>query len=156
MVHIHHKNKVLIFDEEVLKIAEFFHGHMGPFLTIGLKMGVIATDLLKSDRDDDALRVVVKIINKTPYTCVIDGLQIGSGCTFGNGKLQHEPADTIEALFQKDNRSLKVLLKQEVLKEIETSADQAVDKHDPQMRDKAMHILERSPNELFIIEMESR
>jgi formylmethanofuran dehydrogenase subunit E len=156
MVNIHHKNNTLISDEETLRIAEFFHTHIGPFLTTGLKIGVTAIDLLKSDRDDDALSVVVKTIDRTPYTCLIDGIQITSGCTFGNGKLRYEPADTIEALFQKDTQRIKILLKQDILKEIETNAERAVDKHDPQMRVKAMQIWAKSPDELFIMETESQ
>ena len=58
-----------------------FHGHLGPFLVIGYRMGRYARTTLC--HDPFALSARVYCSGTTPETCIADGLQMGSGCTLG-------------------------------------------------------------------------
>ena len=62
------------------------HGHLGPFLVAGIRMGLLALDLLNST-GYFGIRAVSETGDKTPLSCLTDGVQIGSGCTAGKGNL---------------------------------------------------------------------
>lgn len=101
--------------------AADFHGHLGPFLVIGVRMGIAGLRELKTDRNDKSLRVVVNVKRAAPYSCVIDGIQISTRCTAGNGKLRvMDQPEMISAEFQTSKRGhLVVSVKQSVLKKLE-------------------------------------
>jgi formylmethanofuran dehydrogenase subunit E len=63
-----------------------FHGHNGPFLALGFKVGSFAMKRLRPERIKDIV-CWVKTVMKTPYTCIVDGIQCSSHCTFGKGNL---------------------------------------------------------------------
>ncbi len=62
------------------------HGHLGPFLVAGLRMGLLALELLESP-GYFGIRVESGTGSQTPLSCLTDGIQIGSGCTVGKGNL---------------------------------------------------------------------
>jgi formylmethanofuran dehydrogenase subunit E len=64
-----------------------FHGHLGPFLVLGLRMGVTGLRELKVERGDRRLRVTAKLKDSIPFSCSVDGLQVATKCTIGNKKL---------------------------------------------------------------------
>ncbi|NPV14986.1 hypothetical protein HPY86_08680 [candidate division WOR-3 bacterium] len=70
-----------------LKRAERFHGHLGPWLVLGLRAGRCARKMLNGSPFD--LRAVVECPAKPPVSCFIDGVQLGSGCTMGKSNIQH-------------------------------------------------------------------
>ena len=96
--------------EVLVRKAEKFHGHLGPFLVIGVRMGQIGLRELGFIEHGDSLRVLLKVLLKVPYSCVIDGLQISTGCTVGNQRLSLENAEEIEVEFKdlNTNRSVTV------------------------------------------------
>ena len=53
-----------------------FHGHNGPFLAIGYRMGQFANESLSPQGISD-ISCVVKSPLRTPFTCVVDGIQRG-------------------------------------------------------------------------------
>ena len=59
-----------------------FHGHLGPYLALGYRIGRIALRELDSE-GHFGLRVHVHSKLKPPASCLIDGVQLGSGCTLG-------------------------------------------------------------------------
>jgi formylmethanofuran dehydrogenase subunit E len=63
-----------------------FHGHDGPFLALGYRLGRHAVRLLKPRGIMD-LEITVKTRIKKPYTCMIDGLQCSTFATLGKGNL---------------------------------------------------------------------
>lgn len=69
--------------ESILLEAGAFHGHFCPFLALGVMAGVRAQQELDVDpeRSDD----IVVILETTG--CFADGVQVATGCTFGNGAL---------------------------------------------------------------------
>lgn len=70
-----------------LKSAIKFHGHLGPWLVIGLCMGSFALKKIKAKRYF-GLSVIVRIPNRKPISCLIDGLQLSTGCTLGKGNIR--------------------------------------------------------------------
>jgi len=75
-----------------LEAAKAFHGHLGPNLVIGIKMGNHAMARLAA-RPHFGLRVEVECPPCPPVSCVMDGLQLATGCTMGKANLALRPAD---------------------------------------------------------------
>ncbi|UCC58606.1 MAG: formylmethanofuran dehydrogenase subunit E family protein [Candidatus Bathyarchaeum sp.] len=84
----------------LLKRAVEFHGHLGPFLVLGLRMGLIGLRELNAKRREKKLRVTAKLKYSIPFSCVVDGLQIATKCTMGNKKLRIRNYSGIEAKFE--------------------------------------------------------
>lgn len=76
----------------VIETAAKIHGHLGPFLVLGVKMGETALKKLEGLRKE-SLRVKLKVPLQTPYSCLIDGVQTATQCTIGNRKLEVENSD---------------------------------------------------------------
>ncbi len=64
-----------------------FHGHLGPYLVLGYRMGRIALRELDS-RGHFGLSVTVHSKLEPPASCLIDGVQLGSGCTLGKRNIE--------------------------------------------------------------------
>ena len=70
-----------------LKEAIKFHGHLGPYLILGLLAGSLG---LKKTGAKKYFGLEVKVYgaNKKPKSCLIDGLQLSTGATYGKGNIQ--------------------------------------------------------------------
>ena len=103
--------------ELLLKTAEDFHGHLGPFLVVGVRMGQVGLNELNMDKKENSLHIFLKVLPNVPYSCIIDGLQVITKCTVGNQKLQVEQANDIEAKFKDlgNGRSVTVAPKPRLL-----------------------------------------
>ena len=112
--------------DKLVKKAEEFHGHLGPFLTLGIRMGQIGLRELGLAKSENSLRIHLMVQPTVPYSCVIDGLQISTGCTIGNRGLILKNAKRIEAEFKNLNTdktvtvlpqpSLAAMLKEQTIK----------------------------------------
>ena len=107
--------------EEVLERAVDFHGHLGPFLVLGVRMGLIALRELDAKKDNPKLRVTVKTKLSVPFSCVIDGIQVSTKCTVGNRKLNLQSSpNEVSAKFQiQDGNTLTVTLNPAKREELE-------------------------------------
>ncbi|RLG92288.1 hypothetical protein DRO34_02715 [Candidatus Bathyarchaeota archaeon] len=76
----------------IIEAAAKIHGHLGPFLVLGVKMGEAALKKL-GGLQKGSLRVKLKVPLQTPYSCLIDGVQTATQCTVGNRKLELENSD---------------------------------------------------------------
>ena len=75
----------------LIENAVKLHGHLGPFLVIGVRMGDIAGKHLDLDSKNICkLQASIRTPLLTPFSCVIDGIQASTGCTVGNQKLRIE------------------------------------------------------------------
>jgi len=85
---------------ELFARAVAFHGHPGPFLASGLRMGLLALRELRSPGHGD-LEVTVETGTTPPLSCLIDGIQVATGCTLGKGNIYvrdgHRPRATFTA-----------------------------------------------------------
>lgn len=81
-----------------LKEAEEFHGHLGPWLILGVRAGEFALKKLKCKKFF-GIEVKVRGANEKPRSCLIDGLQLSTGATYGKGNIQKIGGAQIRAEF---------------------------------------------------------
>jgi formylmethanofuran dehydrogenase subunit E len=108
--------------EEIIEKIKEFHGHLGPYVVIGYKMGLIANQKLGSD--PFFKKAVVWTHEKPPMSCVIDGIQFSSGCTTGKASLLVEYGDIPKAKFtNKNGKEIQIMLKPKIKNEIEANVN---------------------------------
>lgn len=96
--------------QDVLARAVSFHGHLGPFLVLGLKAGTFALKKLKAEKYF-VIQVAVKGALRKPKSCLIDGLQLSTGATYGKGNIRKLGGRQIEVIFKNLKTSKKLVLK---------------------------------------------
>ena len=95
-----------------IEFARKLHGHVGPYLVIGLKMGIAAKKALDiSDSESTHLRAEVAVPLYPPFSCLLDGIQVSTTCTIGNQRLSVKNSKSIQATFTKENSSMIVKIK---------------------------------------------
>lgn len=95
-----------------------FHGHLGPFLILGMRMGVIARSILKP-QSQDSLNAVVFVRSTPPASCTIDGIQVASKCTLGRGTIRVvEASDCIVGRFHLEGRTCTITVRPKVLNQL--------------------------------------
>ncbi|MBM4287605.1 MAG: formylmethanofuran dehydrogenase [Deltaproteobacteria bacterium] len=67
----------------LLRLAETFHGHLCPFVSLGVKAGQYAMASL--NRSNTGMEEIIAIVECN--SCFTDGIQVVTGCTFGNNAL---------------------------------------------------------------------
>ena len=88
----------------LLREAGCFHGHVGPFLAIGLRMGLAANRAIGFDPLETRARVWVEPV--PPKSCLVDGIQFATGCTLGKSNIKITPSRTrIAARFVRSTGS---------------------------------------------------
>jgi formylmethanofuran dehydrogenase subunit E len=101
--------------DAMVERGTLLHGHLGPFLVAGIRMGLLALDLLGSP-GYFGLRAESDAGSTTPLSCLNDGIQIGSGCTTGKGNLSVVDLRRPRARFWTDDgRSVEIALRPEAL-----------------------------------------
>jgi formylmethanofuran dehydrogenase subunit E len=61
-----------------------FHGHRCPFMPVGYRMGRLAMEYLKVEREKDhGFFVFPEIGEGHPQACMVDGMQAATGATYG-------------------------------------------------------------------------
>lgn len=93
-----------------LKEAVKFHGHLGPYLILGILAGEFAIKKLGSKKYF-GLGVKVWGANKKPESCFIDGLQLSTGATYGKGNISKLNGSIIRAEFKNCINNRKFILK---------------------------------------------
>jgi formylmethanofuran dehydrogenase subunit E len=97
---------------KILETAIDFHGHLGPYLVLGLRMGELAIAKLRCKKHF-GIRVLVKGAVDRPKSCIVDGLQLSTGCTYGKGNILKSNGKQIRAFFLNldNNKRITVSLK---------------------------------------------
>lgn len=103
---------------ETLEYAKRFHGHLGPFLTMGLMMGSLARESLGNPDSIHSLEAVVELENRRPISCALDGIQLSSGCTLGKGNIRVRNGRGIAALFQAKGRSVRISAREGIIERV--------------------------------------
>jgi len=92
------------------------HGHLGPFPVAGIRMGLLALDLLGSP-GYFGLHAESETGSITPLSCLSDGIQIGSGCTAGKGNLTITEARRPRARFTVEGGAgVEITLRPEIVR----------------------------------------
>jgi len=78
---------------------ERYHGHVGPWNVLGWRIGQAALRELKSAWGRHELEVVCYVPPQTPFTCLVDGLSVGTGNSQGRLDLRMAEVLTWEECF---------------------------------------------------------
>jgi len=109
--------KQRVLDEELERRAVEFHGHGGPFMTVGLRMGLYALKHLDCKGWFD-VSCKVTLRWRPPDSCVIDGIQISTGCTMGKRNIEVVEGNGISATFTSRSGSVTLTLRKEVINKV--------------------------------------
>jgi formylmethanofuran dehydrogenase subunit E len=85
-------------DEEALSFLNRFHGHIGPYVVLGYRAGLIA--LRSLGEDPFSKRAVSFTGSQPPVSCFTDGVQLGSCCTLGKGNIHVEDKAEARVRFE--------------------------------------------------------
>jgi formylmethanofuran dehydrogenase subunit E len=83
------------------ELARRFHGHLGPWLALGMRIGadgIAATGA----KPHFGVRVHVRCRLRPPVSCLIDGLQWSTGATMGKRNIHVEEGDPFEVRILND------------------------------------------------------
>jgi len=83
-----------------------FHGHLGPYIVLGYRMGRYAREYFCDDAFQ--MNAVVSCSGTPPQSCILDGVQIGSGCTMGKRNLDLQVCDSISCEFTSDGKKMVI------------------------------------------------
>jgi formylmethanofuran dehydrogenase subunit E len=126
--------------------AARFHTHLGPYLVVGLRMGRVVTSELGSE--PFSYRILAHTGRVPPYSCSVDGIQLATPCTTGNGCIEvaEDRRMAIDAVA--GGETLTVKLRREIYDSIENDCSE-----DDQLRF-SLWIWEMPDEELFEISRE--
>jgi len=102
--------------EELLLRAIELHGHLGPYLVLGLRAGLFANQIF--GRAPMKTEALIKTKTTPPQSCFADGVQFSTGCTLGKGNISLIEGEGLEVTFIKNNQKLTLKLKKEIIEEI--------------------------------------
>jgi len=109
--------------ETMIRDAVMLHGHLGPFLIIGGRSGISANRILNPTHNgSNALQATVRLPLRTPYSCILDGIQSTTKCTIGNQRLKtiDSPEEmTAKFKMQGSDKSLIITASAKIIGEIE-------------------------------------
>lgn len=90
---------------EILDEAVSLHGHLGPFLVLGLRMGLRAVNTIGMPSSCEVFTVM-----KKPYVCAVDGLK-----TIVGGNIVLHEGDGLSARFDNGEDSIVIRVRESVL-----------------------------------------
>jgi len=91
---------------ELEKIRKF-HGHIGPYAVTGYIMGqLVKSHFGKIDK------IIIYNPLKTPFSCLIDGLQLSSGCTVGRSSIKLKKTNNLKIIIYASNKKVVIKLDQ--------------------------------------------
>ncbi len=137
--------------KDLLNESEKFHGHLGPFLVIGVKAGLIGLRELEKKRGEKDLFVRVFCRDSTPFSCVLDGLQFSTGCTSGNKRLSFEEATGMIVEIRNNEKALKMIVNHTIFENLKMELLGNKFQNE-KLRELAHEIAQMEENNLFSIE----
>jgi len=130
--------------KNVVDDAVRFHGHLGPFLILGLKAGLYANKVL--GKDCFRTNTIVETELNPPCSCFVDGIQFITGCTMGKRNVELRNGRFLSAIFIKDGKKLRLSLKSDILQSLKKPSSKKSSENI------AMDLSKRHVQELFDIE----
>jgi formylmethanofuran dehydrogenase subunit E len=100
-----------------------FHGHGGPFMVIGLRMGLEALRILDA-RGWFEIKCTAMLRWMPPDSCVIDGIQVATGCTMGKHNIDVIEREGVAAIFKAGEKTLTISLRSTILAKVRSSLDE--------------------------------
>ena len=125
-----------------LQEAARFHTHLGPYLVVGLRMGRVVVSELGDE--PFSYRILAHTGRVTPYSCSVDGVQLATPCTTGNGCIDVTDDRRMAIDAMADGVVLTVTLRTEIFDSIENDCSE------DDQEAFALRIWEMPDDELFI------
>jgi formylmethanofuran dehydrogenase subunit E len=138
--------------QAIIEFARQLHGHVGPYLVIGLKMGDSAKKALSiSNTELTHLRAEVSVPLYPPFSCLLDGIQVSTTCTIGNQRLEFKNSKIVQATFmvEETGKIVKITLTKKFRETMEEKK-----KEDKLTEAYAWELAEMPENQLFKITVE--
>lgn len=95
--------------QQDLAALKQFHGHLGPYVVAGVRLGRHALKRLQA-KPHFGLEADIWCPDGPPSSCLLDGIQFATGCTLGKRNIRHHVDDEIRALFRNRHTNEVVLL----------------------------------------------
>ncbi len=135
------------YDKALEEKAIEFHGHGGPFMIIGLRMGLQALNTLDA-KGWFRLKCNVLLHWAPPDSCVIDGIQSSTGCTMGKRNITVTETDGVAAEFTLDEKHVRITLRDDVLQKVRG----VMDLGDEEVTEFMNHLAEAPAEALFQVD----
>lgn len=103
--HDHCKYMEIPRDYLVQDLARF-HGHLGPYIVLGYRIGRQALEILGGD--PFSINAEVFCSGVPPQSCLADGVQLGSGCTLGKGNIEVIQSDQVFCVFVAGEKRVRI------------------------------------------------
>lgn len=137
-------------DYSVADLAAF-HGHLGPYIVLGYRIGRYAKKNFCSDPFQ--MKAVVFCEGVPPQSCLADGVQIGSGCTLGKRNIEISVSDSLAVEFYAEDKKKKIVIRPRSI----AFPKQEAENEDPErlieMQAEEMYFM--ADSELFSVEIEA-
>lgn len=117
-------------ERQLVELVNRFHGHIGIYSMLGVKMGLYVKDIFNADGLTGHIGIVAYTGSVPPVSCLLDGLQASTGSTLGHGliKVADTPAPPrAEAAFTCEEKSITVSLKPEYESRIQADIRRGVE-----------------------------
>ena len=138
--------------DALLKAATDLHGHFGPFLTLGVRMGIVGLRELGAKEGDTQLHITGMLKYAVPISCMLDGIQTSTKCTVGNKRLEWKESNELGAMFLLKNstRRVEVKVNPTLVQELKRKLDKMPHSGE-EVRQLASEVASRPEKELFSI-----
>ena len=127
----------MVITKDILDKAISLHGHLGPFLILGVKIGLF----IKKFWDEEIDLCILKTVNKKPQLCTADGLKTILG--INNVKISNGEGISIE-IHKGENIIAEIFIKKEMI-------DKYVNVPWEKCEEAAYEVLAYKEEELFIV-----
>ena len=125
--------------KEEIGMLRYFHGHLGPNLIAGYRMGKIARAAEPRD-----ISAKVYCGSSPPPSCLIDGIQLSSCCTMGKGNIEIAGEGELKAVFSYgDGSKVTIKVREEAKERMYDGLSHETEEQ------KSMEVLEMPEEELF-------
>ncbi|MBR5403508.1 MAG: formylmethanofuran dehydrogenase subunit E family protein, partial [Bacteroidales bacterium] len=78
-------------ERQLVELVNRFHGHIGIYSMLGVKMGLYVKDIFSADGLTGHIGIVAYTGSVPPVSCLLDGLQASTGSTLGHGLIKVAP-----------------------------------------------------------------
>lgn len=100
-----------------LEEIKSFHGHISSFAVLGYKIGLLGLKIMGANRYTGVF-IIADTKNIPPFSGMVDGLQLSTGCTFGKGNIRITNEDKNQVTFSASTRTMKIKIKEEIINKL--------------------------------------
>ncbi|MGD0804195.1 MAG: formylmethanofuran dehydrogenase subunit E family protein [Candidatus Bathyarchaeia archaeon] len=147
--------KQRMYTKELEETAVRLHGHGGPFMVVGLRMGLEALNILDARGWFD-IKCEAELRWAPPDACVLDGIQVSTGCTLGKHNIEVKQGQGLSATFKHGDMGVTLKVRPSVLAKISGSLeehdhDEENPEHEAETRQLMDELIAMPVSELFEI-----